>query len=100
MGHIGHKFEINEVVMASGVSRRVLYRKFETYLGHPIQQEITRQKIALAKRLLRSTDEKMQIIAERCGIESALRLNKLFHFMENISPRDFRQEHRKPALPM
>jgi len=94
VGHIEHKFAIQEVVKASGISRRVLYLKFETYLGHPIRKEITRQRIALAKRLLRLTDEKMQTIAERCGIETALRLNKLFHYMEKMSPSDFRKMHR------
>jgi len=94
VAHIDHKFDISEVVTASGVSRRTLYQKFEAYLGRPIHQEIMRQRIALAKRLLRSTNEKTQTIAERCGIETALRLNKLFHMFEKMSPSDFRQKFR------
>ncbi len=85
---------VDDIVKCSGISRRGLYTRFEQIVGHPIYEELMRQRLDLAKTMLRETDEKLQFIADECGLGDAERLSKSFKRFCEVSPLEYRQEHR------
>jgi LacI family transcriptional regulator len=91
--HFQEPITVEEVVQASGISRRGLYTRFERIVGHPIYEELMKQRLDRAKQLLRDTDEKLQFIADECGLEDAERLSKSFKRFVGTSPADFRARH-------
>lgn len=84
---------VEEVIHVSGISRRGLYTRFERIVGHPIYEELMKQRLDLAKQLLRDTDEKLQFIADECGLEDAERLSKSFKRFVGMAPADYRAQH-------
>lgn len=85
---------VDDIVQHSGVSRRGLYSRFEQIVGHPIYEELMRQRLDLAKLMLRESDEKLQFIADECGLGDAERLSKSFKRFCRLSPVQYRDEHR------
>lgn len=85
---------VDEIVQQSGISRRGLYTRFERIVGHPIYEELMRQRLDHAKGLLRDTDEKLQFIADECGLGDAERLSKSFKRFCGVSPFEYRANHR------
>lgn len=98
MNFIAHSYckpiTVDDVVAATGTSRRNLYGKFAAHIGHSIQREIIRQRLERAKRYLRESGEKLQTIAGLCGFADAGQLSKIFKHHMGISVSQFRQEHR------
>lgn len=93
-GNFTGQITVDDVVRHSGISRRGLYSRFERIVGHPIYEELMRQRLDRAKQLLRETDEKLQFIADECGLGDAERLSKSFKRFCGVSPADYRGEHR------
>lgn len=85
---------VDDIVQHSGISRRGLYSRFEQIVGHPIYEELMRQRLDRAKTMLRETDEKLQFVADECGLGDAERLSKSFKRFCRISPVQYREEHR------
>lgn len=92
----GRAITVDDVVAASGTSRRNLYGKFAAHVGHSIQREIIRQRLERARHLLREGREKLQTVAGQCGFADAGQLSKIFKHHLGISVSQFRQEHRLP----
>ncbi|XHR27301.1 MAG: substrate-binding domain-containing protein [Chthoniobacteraceae bacterium] len=88
---------VDDVVITSGISRRNLYSKFSTHIGHSIQREINRQRLGLAMHLIRTSGEKLQAIAAQCGFEDSSSLSKIFRYHMGISVSEFRRQNRPPA---
>lgn len=85
---------VDDVVTASGASRRNLYVKFAAHVGHSIQREIVRQRLEHAKHCMRDTNAKLQTIAEECGFGDSSQLSKIFKHHLGISVSQFRREHQ------
>ncbi len=85
---------VEDVVVASGISRRGLYIRFENIVGHPIYEELMRQRLDLAKQFLRESEEKLQFIADECGLVDAERLSKSFKRFCGMSPMEYREQHK------
>ena len=92
--NFGRPITVDNVVTASGSSRRSLYGKFATHVGHSIQREIMRQRLEHAKHRLNDGSVKLQTIAQECGLGDASQLSKLFKYYLGVSIAQFRQEHR------
>ena len=92
--HFREPITVQDVVQASGASRRNLYIKFADTLGHSIRGEILRQRLERAKHLLRETGEKLQGIAQESGFEDPAMLSKTFKQHLGISATAFRALHR------
>jgi LacI family transcriptional regulator len=92
--HAASALTINDVVRASGVSRRALYTKFATTLGRSIQAEILRQRLNLAKNLLSTTDAKLDAVAYDSGFDGASALSKTFRAHEGMPPSVYREKNR------
>lgn len=93
-GHFTRTITVDDIVQHSGISRRGLYNRFERIVGHPIYEELMKQRLDLAKRMLRETDHKLQLIADECGLVDAERLSKSFKRFCGLSPVEYRQTHQ------
>ena len=92
--HYREPIDVEDVVKASGSSRRSLYLKFAMRVGHSIHREILRQRLQRAKHLLRETDEKLQAVAQETGFEDAGALSKAFRQHLGVSASSFRELQR------
>jgi len=83
-----------EVAMTVGVSRRLLDRKFQQFLGRTIHEELQRTKLAEAKRLLAETDHKLLVVSVRAGFTHAAQLCNVFKTAVGMSPMQYRKATR------
>jgi LacI family transcriptional regulator len=82
-----------EVVAHCQTSERTLQRRFAAVLGHSIMQEIVRQRLRHAKRLLLDDGLLMKQIARECGFADGAGLYQTFLRHERMSPLQYRREH-------
>lgn len=97
--HFQEPITATDVVKSSGVSRQVLQRLFRQDIGHSILNVIMRSRIEEAKRMLRNTNIKLDIIAERCGFRSRLHFHRTFFRLAGSPPAGWRHEHHDKPLP-
>ena len=90
--HYTQPIQVKDVVQAAEISRRSLFALFRQHLGHTVMDEITRLRVILAKKLLRSSDEKTYAVARSCGFTDARHLNKSFQRATGMTPTDFREK--------
>jgi LacI family transcriptional regulator len=95
--HVTSPIDVEQVVRASGVSRRSLYNRFGRVLERSIQAEIVRQRLNIAKGLLASTDDKLEVIACDSGFNGFLSFSKAFHASVGMRPSVYREKHRCPS---
>lgn len=88
--------DVATVARASGLCRRALERRFRTYTGHTIREEIAHTRLDRAVNLLRTTRRPILEISESCGFPDYRRFRQEFHRRFGVPPRDYRQPHRPP----
>ena len=81
---------VDDVVKHIGVSRRLLYLRFQQMNGKSIHETILDTRLENVKRKLTRTTAPLSQIAAECGFGSANRLSHLFHERFGISPGAFR----------
>ncbi|WP_413248833.1 GlxA family transcriptional regulator [Sinomonas flava] len=79
------------------MSRRTLYRRFETVAGTSPTQWLLERRLDAARRLLESTELPVERIAERTGIGSAANLRSHFAQAVGMSPSAYRSARRRTA---
>jgi transcriptional regulator GlxA family with amidase domain len=89
----GRDLTIDEVASRVLVSRRVLQRAFDDYLGQPFRAHLTVVRMARAADLLAATDVPVQDVATRVGYRQATQFAKAFRRCHGHSP----SEHRAQA---
>jgi LacI family transcriptional regulator len=85
---------VSDVARATGVSIPTLQNHFQATLGRTTLAEIQRVRIERAKDLLRTTDSKLEQVAENCGFSNAKRFSVLFRQLTGTSPSQFRRNGR------
>ena len=88
--------KVEDVIKHSGVSRRLLYLRFQQINGKSIHETILDTRLGLVKRKLSQTSAPIMQIATECGFGSANRLSHLFHERFGIYPSDFRKASKRP----
>ena len=69
--HAHEPMNVEDLVRVAFMSRRGLHKAFVDHLGRTPGQELHRVRIEQAKRLLRDSDHKMEVVAGMCGYQSA-----------------------------
>ncbi len=95
---IGNILMINSVeewAAKTGVSRRVLERRFLASLGRSPHAMIQHERIERAKNLLTTSDLPVSAIAERCGYQSNERLTVNFRQTVGMTPSAYRRGGRE-----
>ena len=89
---------VEEWAVKTGVSRRVMERRFQVSLGRSPLAMIQHERIERAKNLLTTTDLAVAIIAERCGFQSNERLTVNFRASAGVPPATYRRDSRAKSV--
>lgn len=89
---------VDDVVRASLTSRCGLYAAFRQHLGRTPSEEIDRQRVEHAKRLLRESSEKLHRIAHRSGFSGAEHFSRVFRRVTGVSPSTYRKGVQRATL--
>lgn len=89
--HARTNIGVDGVVTHSGVSRRVLERRFRGTLGHTIHKEIRRVKVELMTTLLAETQLSISEIANKFDFPDIAHFSRYFRKATNLSPREYRK---------
>jgi transcriptional regulator GlxA family with amidase domain len=82
--------QVGDIVAACRLSRRGLEVAMRRNFGRTVQEELTRIRVAEAKRLLNSTSLPIAEIGPRCGFEWGTTLNAVFRRETGMTPRQYR----------
>lgn len=85
---------VEEWAAKTGVSRRVLERRFIRSLGKPPNALLQHERVKRAKKLLSSSDLPISLVAERCGYQSSERLAVNFRAVAGMTPSSYRRDVR------
>lgn len=83
-------FGAAEIASSLNISRASFDRLFAAEIGHSAGEEIKRIRISKAKRLLRTTDLKLDAIAQQCGFCHSSYLVRTFKSSLGMTPHAYR----------
>lgn len=92
-------YGVEELSAQLGVSKSHLVRVFSHEMGIPPGQYLTQVRIASAKKLLRSRNYPLEVIATLCGFSGANYLCKVFKRETGHSPAEYRTLLNKQDAP-
>ncbi len=87
--------KVDQVVDYVGISRSNLEARFKDETRQSVHNEIHNFKLYRAEHLLESTDLPIAEIASLCGYPSIQYLYTVFKKHMDITPKDYREQHRK-----
>lgn len=90
-GHYHRPLYMEEIAANLGVSQRELRRLFVEKRGRSLLEEITRVRIAKAKKLLQTTRLPVAEVARRCGFERREYFASIFRRHTRQTPRAYRR---------
>lgn len=96
--HYQESIGVDDVIRASHASRCGLYRAFERELRRSIGDEIDRQRVEHAKRLLAGGTEKLYRIAHTSGFGGAEHFARVFRRVAGMSPSEYRRSKTAKTL--
>ena len=82
---------VDSLAREVAMSRSVLAERFAELLGEPPMQYLTRWRLAVAARSLRSSAEPITRVAQRCGYESEAAFNRAFKREFGLPPAAWRR---------
>ena len=86
--------KVIDVANETGVNRRTLERRFSESVGRSIAGEITRLRLARAKRQLVESGSLLKTVARACGFRNADHFHKVFARAEGITPTQYRKKRQ------
>ena len=89
--HLDQELPVEKVASQAHMSPRTFARRFRDATGTTPHQWLMRQRVLMAQRLLETTDEPVEIIAERTGFPSAAMLRIHFQRILRTSPLAYRR---------
>jgi transcriptional regulator GlxA family with amidase domain len=93
----GEAVTVEDLAERAAMSPRTFARRFRATTGTTPLQWLVRQRVLLAQRLLETTDEPVERVAERCGFGSAAGLRQHFRRSLSTSPLAYRRTFRRTA---
>jgi LacI family transcriptional regulator len=84
--------KVVDVANETGINRRTLERRFSESVGRSIAGEITRLRLARAKRQLVESSSPLKTVARDCGFRNADHFHKVFARAEGITPTQYRKK--------
>lgn len=91
--HSDCPMSVGDISRQLPVTRRTLDHRFTATIGHSLLEEINNCRISRAKRLLKSTDLPVKIVAHLAGFPSPERMRVTFVEREQLSPIVFRKKY-------
>ena len=94
LAHACDGIQVDDVVKQTQLTRRALETRFKKALGKTPHALIIETRLSKAERCLRETALTLERIADRCGFEYPEYLSVLFKKHRNMTPGEYRQQHR------
>ncbi|MAJ46313.1 MAG: hypothetical protein CBC35_03240 [Planctomycetes bacterium TMED75] len=92
--HHSDQLSVDQIAESAGCSRRTLERRFRSALDRTVHDELTRQRLKRARRLLRETDLTAEAVSEKTGFTDQRRMNLVFKQNFGVTPLEFRRSLR------
>ena len=89
--HLDEDLPVGKMAARAFMSPRTFARRFREVTGTTPHQWLMRQRVLLAQRLLETTDDPVEIVAERAGFASAAMLRIQFQRIVKTSPLAYRR---------
>lgn len=93
--HLDEELSLELVAQKVYVSKAYLSQMFKERIGHSFTEYVNNQRLVKARRLLLTTDLKIDQIAESCGFFSSTYFSTAFKKNSHMTPRAFRQRYRQ-----
>jgi LacI family transcriptional regulator len=90
--HASEGINVEDVLRAVPLSRRVLEARFEKLLGRTPHEEIERMQIERVKELLAETDLPLAAVAHRAGYKHAAYMSVVFKRVTGLAPGHYRRQ--------
>jgi len=85
---------VSHILVSVHCSRRTLEKRFRSVLGRSIHQEVVRQRVESARRLLRDTNLTISAVAAEAGFANAQRFYSAFRKVQGATPGAYRRSYR------
>ncbi|MCD8483131.1 MAG: helix-turn-helix domain-containing protein [Verrucomicrobia bacterium] len=85
---------VEQIAQAAHVSASSLHRRFKECLGHTPAEEIRRQRLRRALKLLRETNLPLSEVSSKCGYAESSQLSRAVKLETRMTPKHFRQATR------
>ncbi|MDH6592521.1 transcriptional regulator GlxA family with amidase domain [Variovorax sp. TBS-050B] len=95
--HLQGAHELDALARRALMSRRTFTRRFREATGTTVGQWLQNQRLALAQRLLETTDRPVERVAADAGFGSAVSLRKHFTSAFKVSPAAYRRQFSQQA---
>lgn len=89
--HVADELTVDDLARRAATSPRTFARRFRAVTGTTPHQWLLGQRILLAQRLLETTDDPVELVAQRCGFGSAGALRQHFTRVVSSSPQAYRR---------
>ncbi len=86
--------DLDTLAQKALMSRRSFTRNFRETMGTPVGQWLQHQRLALAQRLLETTGDSIEVVADKSGFGTAVSLRKHFAAALQVSPLAYRKQFR------
>lgn len=86
-----HRWTVEELALAGGLSRTVFSERFRETVGLPPMQYVTFWRLQTARKLLDSKDLPLDAVAQRVGYESTAAFSRAFKKQVGRSPGAYRR---------
>ena len=96
--HLDRPHELDDLARRALMSRRNFTRRFRESTGTTVGQWMQNQRLALAQRLLETTDHPVERVATGAGFGSAVSLRKHFLSAFKVSPTAYRQQFSRASI--
>lgn len=96
--HLQVPHELDDLARRALMSRRTFTRRFRESTGTTVGQWLQNQRLALAQRLLETTDRSVERVAADAGFGSAVLLRKHFATAFKVSPTVYRRQFSQEAV--
>jgi LacI family transcriptional regulator len=90
--HAGERIGVGDAARAASVSRSTLERGVRRLLGRSPHDELVRLRLDRAQRLLRETDLKLSVVAQRAGFRHPQRFSAVFKETFGRTPGKYRRD--------
>jgi transcriptional regulator GlxA family with amidase domain len=97
--NLAKTLSIEMLAQRAAMSPRNFVRVFARELGNTPARYVEQVRVEAARTHLASTDDAMDVIADRCGFSSAELLRRCFLRHFKMAPREYRKHFHAPAAP-
>jgi transcriptional regulator GlxA family with amidase domain len=92
LGTLDQPHSLDDLAQRAAMGRRTFTRHFRQLTGTTVGQWLLNQRLALAQRLLETTDRSIDAVAVDAGLGTAASLRQHFATTFNISPSAYRRQ--------